>query len=156
MTSPYIIFKQIDLFSIRDTLFMYETRTNPEICKYLLGKPPDSYLSHLEWLKANVPEKRKIFLLKVDGTIVGYCHAYDFIWKDTVEVGFVVHPDHQGKGWGDRMVREIVAWLKENMSDRKIILYVRLGNDRASKLYVKHGFKAKEKIGESILYELEE
>lgn len=150
----HIRFSQIDLFSIRDVLFLYETRTHPEICKYLLGNPPASYLAHMEWLKANVPEKRKMFLLKVDGTIVGYCHAYDFVGKDTVEVGFVVHPDHQGKGWGDRMVTEIVSWLKENMPDRKIILYVRLGNMRASKLYCKHGFVAKEQMQDSILYEL--
>ena len=152
----YDRFAQIDLFSIRDTLFMYETRTHPEICKYLLSNPPASYAEHMKWLKDNVPEKRRIFLLKIEGTIIGYCHAYDFIGKDTVEIGFVVHPDHQGQGYGDRMVTELLAWLKTNMPDKKVILYVRIGNNRASKLYCKRGFKAKEQVLDSIRYELEE
>jgi RimJ/RimL family protein N-acetyltransferase len=156
VNEQYTTFKQIDLLSIRDVLFVYETRTHPEVCKYLLSTPPVSYLAHMEWLNANVPERRKIFLLKIEGTIIGYCQVYDFIGKDTVEIGFVVHPEHQGKGYGKRMVVEITAWLKENMPDRKIILYVRMGNDRAASLYSRCGFKAKEQVGESLRYEMED
>jgi len=149
-------FLQIDLRSPIDTGFLFNTRSHPDVCRYLLGQPPVSYSDHMKWLKSNVPEKRKIFILRVDGKLVGYCQAYDFIDKETVEVGFVVHPDFQRRGYGKIMTREIIAWLRRQMSDRKIILYVLVGNKRAISLYGKYGFVQKERVGDTFRYEIKE
>jgi RimJ/RimL family protein N-acetyltransferase len=84
-----------------------------------------------------------MFILRVDGKRVGYCHAYDFTDKDTVEVGFVVHPVYQYQGYGTEMVKLLIRKLKSSMPQRKVILFVREGNTRAARLYKKLGFVEK-------------
>ena len=126
-----------------DVLFLFETRSHPEIGKCLLHNPPKDIEAHRAWLKANVPEKRLMFLLWVGSKRVGYCHAYDFTDKDTVEVGFVVHPDYQNRGYGTEMVKLLTRKLKSSMPQRKVILFVREGNTRAARLYKKLGFVEK-------------
>jgi RimJ/RimL family protein N-acetyltransferase len=144
---------QINIGTVDDIRFLFETRTHPEIIKYLFGNPPVSIEVHTEWLLKNVPNYRRMFIL-FDGDIrVGYCHAYDFFDKDTIEVGFVIHPDYQGNGYGSFMVGELVKIIQGIMPEKKIILYVHIGNDRAIGLYKKHGFIEKEQKGSELLFE---
>lgn len=132
----------IDQNNEGDVRFVFETRRHPEIVPCLFGKPPESLEQHKAWLRANVPEKRLLFLLKVDGIPVGYCQAYDF-GGETVEVGFVVHPEHQDKGHGGRMVDMLLDELKARMPEKRVVLEVRADNERAIGLYKWHGFVEK-------------
>ena len=123
-------------------LFLYETRRHPEISKYLLGSPPQDLESHKNWLKRNVPLKRVMCLLEVEGRHAGYCHAYNFETDDgKVEVGFVIHPDYQGKGLSHFMVEDFVEKVNGIMPERRIQLYVQVDNDRAVRLYQNHRFE---------------
>ena len=122
-----------------DVRFVFETRCHPKVVPYLFGKPPDSMEGHRQWLKDNVPSKRLLFVLKEEGKPVGYCQAYNYE-DDTVEVGFVVHPDYQDRGYGGRMVDMLVTELGKRMPEKKVVLEVRADNDRAIGLYEWHGF----------------
>ena len=152
---PKIELNAIDLDDDADVVFLFETRSHPEICKCLLQSPPKDIEAHRAWLSANVPAKRLMFLLWVDGKRVGYCHAYDFVGKDTVEVGFVIHPRYQNRGYGTKMAKALIGRLKSFMPQRKIVLFVREGNDGAARLYERLGF-AEKWFESGTRYELEE
>ena len=144
-----IILELIDQDNEDDVLFVYATRRHPEIVPFLFGEPPKNLESHRAWLKANVPEKRLIFILRVGKKPVGYCQAYDFE-GNTVEVGFVIHPSSQGKGHGSEMVDLLVEEVKKRMPEKKIVLEVKANNLMAIGLYERHGF-AKKSIHMEIL-----
>ena len=138
--------RPINLGDEVDIRFMYDTRFHLKVCQHLMNSTPPgasfppSLDSHRQWLKANVPQRRLMFLMWAEEQRVGYCHAYDFVGKDTVEVGFVVHPDHQGKGYGKEAVLLLLEHLTTRMPEKKIILYVRKENVRAIGIYRKLGF----------------
>lgn len=139
---PEVSLKQFDQGNEEDVLFLYETRSHWEVTSCLFGNPPSSVEAHREWLRKNVPYRRLMYLAMVDGKRVGYCHAYGFE-GDEVELGFVVHPDEQGKGYGGQMVDLFVDEVSMKLPDRKIHLEVRVDNEKAMRLYEKHGFHRK-------------
>ena len=134
--------KPLDQTEEEDVIFVYDTRRHPKIIPFLFDKPPESLESHRAWLKANVPSKRLLFLIRVDGKPVGYCQAYNFD-GNTVEVGFVVHPDYQGSGYGSTMVDMLVEEVKKRMPEKRMVLEVKASNLMAIGLYERHGFVKK-------------
>lgn len=119
--------------------FVYETRRHPEVCANLFGVPPTDMVSHKAWLTANVPVKRLMYILKVDGVPVGYCHAYDFD-ENTMEAGFVIHPDFQRRGHGRKMVQLFLKEMSEKFPGGKVYLQVKDNNHVALGLYESLGF----------------
>lgn len=124
-----------------EMVFLFETRRHPAVVSFLFGSPPQSMEAHRAWVAANVPEKRKMYVARLGGTMVGYCHAYGFDNDGPyVEVGFVVHPAWQGMGCGGGMVDLLVAEVKRAFPTRTVMLKVRSDNERACRLYEKKGF----------------
>ena len=124
--------------------FLFDARTRPSVAKLLFGVPPSSMEFHRRWVEANVPARRLMYVARLGGRLAGYCHAYGFE-GDEVEVGFVVHPDFQGRGCGGRMVEELVIEMGRLMPDKKVVLKVRSDNSVAIGTYERRGF---EKTGE--------
>ncbi|WP_158073504.1 GNAT family N-acetyltransferase [Actinophytocola xanthii] len=50
-----------------------------------------------------------------------------------------VHPAHRGRGVGDALVSDVLAWVRETGRDR-IELRVADGNEPARRLFTRHGF----------------
>ena len=130
----------LDLSREEDVRFVYEARRHPKVAENLFGSPPDSYEAHRTWLAANMHETRVLYVLKAGGAPVGYCQAVPR-GDGEVEAGFVVHPDHQRKGYGEKMVRMLVEVLAEDMPGRKVVLEVKAGNAMALRLYERCGFE---------------
>lgn len=131
----------LDPSSESEMMFLFETRRHPSVTPFLFGSPPSNMESHRAWVAANIPEKRKMYVARLNGTMVGYCHAYGFDKEGPyVEVGFVVHPGWQGMGCGGRMVDLLVAEVKRVFPSRMVMLRVRSDNERACRLYEKNGF----------------
>lgn len=131
----------LDPLSEAEMVFLFETRRHPAVAQFLFGSPPLNMESHRAWVAVNIPEKRKMYVARLNGTMVGYCHAYGFEKEGPyVEVGFVVHPAWQGMGCGDRMVDLLVAEVKKMFPSRMVMLQVRSDNERAYRLYERKGF----------------
>jgi len=131
----------LDLNDFESVYFLFETRSHPAVCACLFGKPPPDLETHKAWLTANVPSKRLMYVFRLDGVPVGYCHAYDFDQHNkTFEAGFVIHPDFQGLGYGSVLVEVFLAEMCEKFDTWKVLLRVKEDNYVALGLYHKQGF----------------
>jgi len=125
--------------------YLYKTRRHVEVDNMLSGKPPQSMEQHLSYISAVQNKTRWIYVafLKKNESMVGYSQIYD-LKKETVEIGFAIHPDYQGMGHGKSLILNTISKSKEKFSDKKIILYVLKNNHRAIHLYKGLGFVVRE------------
>lgn len=122
-----------------DLQFLYQTRKHPDVDKMLSGTAPEDYLQHLNYIKRVQEEIRWIFVAVVDNIPVGYSQIYN-VTREQLEVGFVIHPDFQGKGFGKEIVKSTITKALEFFPDRKISLYVKKENIKAISIYHKLDF----------------
>ena len=119
--------------------FLYKTRTHPKIDFMLLGNPPKDMEQHLNFLDKVLLISRWIYIAYYQTKRVGYSQIYD-VQDNSLEVGFVIHPDYQGKGLGINLVLETVEIAKKEFKNKKVILYVLKDNKKAIHIYKKIGF----------------
>lgn len=60
--------------------------------------------------------------------------------RHDAELGIVVAKKYQGKGIGTSLIRQVIAWVKENGITTRISLEVRADNRKAVEIYLKSGF----------------
>ncbi|MFC1936434.1 GNAT family N-acetyltransferase [Chloroflexota bacterium] len=87
------------------------------------------------------PTRDGMWILRADGQIVGAL-AIDGIAADDKGARlrwFIIEPQHQGLGLGDRMFKEALGFCKK-LGFRKIYLTTFAGLDAARHLYEKAGF----------------
>lgn len=130
--------KLLDLNNKEEVEFMFQTRRHPAVDAQLLGQAPASFEQHQEWLKKNHRVSRNIYLI-LDDVIVGYCQML-FMPAEEAELGWVVHPDHQSKGYGRFAVKALIDEAHKE-GRKKICLYVKKDNTKAVSLYESCGFK---------------
>lgn len=125
----------IERISEKDAKFLYETRRHPDIDKHLLGDPPETFEKHKQFLY--IHQGRFRIIKTSDEKSVGYGQIKE-LNKYTCEVGFVIHPDFQGLGFGQQLVEEIIKEASERYLF--ILLFVISSNEKAIRLYEKKGF----------------
>ncbi|TRX55762.1 ribosomal protein S18-alanine N-acetyltransferase [Thalassomonas sp. M1454] len=76
--------------------------------------------------------------LLVDGKAVGF-YVGDLVIDELTLMEICVHPDHQGKGYGQLLVDDFLKFAKNN-DVVKCHLEVRAKNISAQMLYIKNGF----------------
>lgn len=125
--------------------FMYNLRTNPAIDGMLSGDPPKNYEQHNNYLQKN--HKRFFIAINDKKNLIGYSQL-----SDMGEVGFVVSPDFQGKGYGKSLVIET---LKIGFkTHEKLNLVVLKNNPVAIHIYEKYGFKTVSTAENEVVMEL--
>jgi len=129
--------------SISDLHFLYKTRQHPDVDKMLSGNPPTSITQHLNYILKVQGISRWIYVADFESKMIGYSQVYD-VTEDTVEIGFVIHPDYQGKGFGKALVLKTISKAKVQFPNKKVILYVLRDNPKAIHIYKKLGFVEKE------------
>lgn len=117
--------------------FIYETRKHPDVDRFLKSHPPANYEQHLAFMENNA-HRFRILTTKVHGTFLGYCQISEIDPPNLVELGFVIHPDHQGLGFGKDLVNHTLNLIKDDF--RFAILYVLKTNPLAIHLYETCGF----------------
>jgi ribosomal protein S18 acetylase RimI-like enzyme len=122
-----------------DLLFMYEVRRCKDVASQLLGDPPKSLEEHEAYLKKSHLTTRHFYIICAELKRVGYCQA-TLDGKD-VELGWAIHPDYQGKGYGKGAVNMLVDVYK---SQKRLVLYVKATNKKAVSIYTQAGFESLE------------
>lgn len=126
-----------------EVMFLYKTRKDPKVDMMLTGDPPKNLLSHVEYLYKKC--RKIIFILYLKESSlkipIGYCSA-DINDQNACELGWVIAPNFQGKGFGKLAVKylsEIArTWLGEQAH---IYLKVLKINKKAIGLYEKMGYE---------------
>jgi [ribosomal protein S18]-alanine N-acetyltransferase len=79
-------------------------------------------------------------LCAADGTLMG--HVVVMRGVDEMHLlNITVAPEHQGRGLGSAMLRDVMAWSQAEGAET-LWLEVRQSNERARRLYVRGGFEA--------------
>ena len=90
------------------------------------------------------PNRGRIFVLRMDGMIVGMINLLFTI--STAEGGFVItledviiHHDFRGRGYGDRLLQHTIAYARKKDFLRITLLTDRI-NDDGQRFFKAHGF----------------
>lgn len=133
-----MIIKELDLKNIIELIFVFQTRTHLDVCPHLSSDPPESFDSHVYFLDKHHGKDRIIYLIQNDGMYIGYCQLR-IMGDDQGEVGWVIHPDYQGKGFGKKSIALLVEKSKE-LGFQRPHLYVKRSNEKALSMYEIFGF----------------
>ena len=91
-----------------------------------------------------------LFLKLVKGLFKREIIAFGIATKDRKNqvniINFLVKPKFQKKGYGSKLLQELIQNIKELRKIKKIVLNVKSSNEIAIKLYEKYNFKIVEKI----------
>jgi len=104
---------------------------------------PKSDSNRLDWLK-NRDENFPVIVAEENNEIVGYASLSQ--WSDkkayniTAEISIYVHPEHRGKGFGKKLIHEILI-LAEKTNLHSIIARISEGNEHSIYLHHKEGFQ---------------
>ncbi len=80
-------------------------------------------------------------VLTVDGEPVGMVSATAPNTDGEVElISLWVSPAARGRGVGDEAVLQVVAWASDQHPGHAVVLSVKTDNERARRLYERHGF----------------
>lgn len=79
------------------------------------------------------------FVATEEETVLGYIGSQTVLDSSDV-MNIAVHPDHRKKGIGEKLVLELVHYLKEK-DIKSLLLEVRVSNTAAINLYKKLGFQ---------------
>jgi ribosomal protein S18 acetylase RimI-like enzyme len=121
--------------SREDSDFMYDVRTHPEVDEYLSGNPPPNKEIHELFLLKN---RDYYYIAQDNEEQIGYCSIKPMN-NYLCEIGFCVHPDFQGKGLGQELVKKTIEKAQKEYSFT--CLFVRKNNKRGFHIYSKLGFK---------------
>lgn len=123
-----------------DFSYIYQLYMNPEVNPYLLYEMMD-----LETFRPIFNELLKdevLYLYKEGAETLGMCKLVRQKYRDEHKLylgGVAIHPEYFGKGFGRKMMMEIIDFCKENVVLR-IELPVAVHNEKAIQLYESVGF----------------
>lgn len=123
-----------------DFSYIYQLYMNPEVNPFLLYEMMDSETFRPifdELLKEEV-----LYLYKEGAETLGMCKLVRQKYRDEHKLylgGVAIHPDYFGKGFGRKMMLEIIDFCKNN-GVLRIELTVAVHNEKAIQLYESVGF----------------
>lgn len=127
--------------SLDELQFLFDTRTDPRVAAYLSGPPPSNIEKHFEYVEKVQGKSRWIYIAYLKShEKLGYSQIYD-VTDAQLEVGFAIHPEFQGKGYGNQLVLETIQQARKNFPNRKLTLQVLASNSKAIHIYKKLGFR---------------
>ena len=100
--------------------------------------PPEPWSERLFWSELGQLDTRHYVVALEEGRVVGYAGLCDYPDEAFVQT-MAVAPAAQGSGLGGRLLTELLEEAARRRQ-RVVSLEVRAGNDRALRLYERHGF----------------
>ncbi|MHA2100855.1 MAG: GNAT family N-acetyltransferase [Candidatus Kariarchaeaceae archaeon] len=134
-------------FSSLASEFIRTLRSDIRVRQGLFYNKPISRSQQENWFNDyySQNENHKIFIAYDDdiGTAIGYCNIiHESLHHRRAEVGYVIHPDHWNKGYGQILVNWSLDYLKGcDEGCRRVWLTVFPENHAGIHIYKKAGFK---------------
>ncbi len=145
----------IRYINLDDAYDMYDYASRPEVCRYLLWSPHLNLSATEGYIESLMKRNLKglycdwAIELKENGKMIGTCgYAMIDVSNDIYEIGYVLSPDYQGKGY---MTEAIKAMLKINFKELGLpsaSLRIINENEPSKRLAERTGFSLK-RIGYS-------
>ncbi|HJP98875.1 MAG TPA: GNAT family N-acetyltransferase [Rhodanobacteraceae bacterium] len=117
-----------------------ETQRTPGL---LVGHPGEILLEAYRAKIAKLESQGRYIVAEQDGAIIGHAFLDPMPMRANAHVHLltiVVHPGHLGRGVGEAMLRDLLDWAGRDPRVGKVELNVRVGNERARRLYRRCGF----------------
>lgn len=124
-----------------DFLYIYQLYMNPEVNPYLLYEMMDS--ESFKPIFDDLLKDKVLYLYKEGSETLGMCKLIHQKHRNEHILylgGVAIHPDNFGKGFGRKMMLEIIDFCKKN-DVLRIELSVAVHNEKAIQLYESVGFK---------------
>lgn len=64
----------------------------------------------------------------------------------------IVHPDYQGKGYGTKLIKYLIDYLKSTIQDNEELMIQLLSAPGKQNFYSQFGFKVKKEVAEDGMY----
>lgn len=137
--------KQIYLLPVEkeDLDFMLKMRKNPDIMEFWFGEP---YMTKEKLTKfyddSQKDDTIRQFIAYSDDQKIGYTSLFRISLRHRTAVfGIMIDADHQGKGYAEHIVHEVVKYAFYQLNLNKVTLDVVDYNEKAIHIYEKVGFK---------------
>ncbi|MGQ9632005.1 MAG: GNAT family N-acetyltransferase [bacterium] len=105
------------------------------------GFPPHDVNDYITPMMFSGDATKSTYVLQVNGVVVGKA---DIVMDCRRGVAYIVvlaiHPDFQGRGYGERLLREVIELCRREDEILYLELHTIEDNKRALKLYKKVGF----------------
>ena len=96
------------------------------------------------WTEKNILESiadnYRFYVLLDNDNVAGYA-VYDFVLDESTLQNISISAEYQGKGYGKKLLLESIKQLKEELKIVKVMLEVRISNNKAINLYKSVGFE---------------
>lgn len=109
----------------------------------LVGWPDEIPLQAYRDKIAKLAQHGRYVVAEQNGAVIGHAFLDPMPMRANAHIfqlTIVVHPDHTGRGVGELMLRDLLAWATRDPRVQKVELNVRAGNERAQRLYRRLGF----------------
>lgn len=151
---------QLKEIKAQDISWFHEINTMDEIRKWINNAPSSWSIDEtLEWFYEY--NKKRMFgknhfeyiLIAIDenGDKVGYTQLWKHdIMNNKAEVGVMVHPDFQGKGYGKEMLKGTIELATQELRLHKVYSTIREDNLDSLEFFKKFGFVEDGKLRQEI------
>jgi L-amino acid N-acyltransferase YncA len=105
---------------------------------------PISVESRVAWFANHTPDKRPIWIVEVDGVIIGWVVFHSFYgrpaYNATAEVSIYLHEDYREKGYGQKVLEHVID-KSGSLGISTLLGYIFAHNEPSLKLFRKFGFE---------------
>ncbi len=130
-----------------DAKVIFEIRSNPETMKFIprpLVTTMDEALEHLKMIDEKINNNEGInwaITIKGNSEMIGIIGHYRIQPENyRAEIGYMLLPDFQGKGYITEAISKVVSYGFEEMNLHSIEAVIDPGNDASAKVVEKNGF----------------
>lgn len=129
-----------------DEDFVYSLRSNEQVNKFI-GRAPAKNIedarAFIKKINDGTAENKSYYwgiVLKETGTMIGtVCFWNLSADRKSAEIGYELHPDHQGKGYMDEAIKEVIAFAFRS-GFTCLEAHSHKDNLASTRLLRKHGF----------------
>lgn len=122
---------------------MVYSYTGDAVVMTFMEEGPMSAIQTKEFVEKNASEQASAFplLLKAQDQLIGHMVFHPWFAPFTYEIGWVLHPDHQGNGYATEAARALLRYGFESLHAHRVIATCQPENPASYRVMEKIGMK---------------